>query len=153
MNKILAVIIVIAVAAVTVCAAVTLMDGNKNDVIKETDGPQLNVMKNISDNLFDLYLAEKDSSNMTPINDGGKFAIPDNPVIVMVAKNPSGDLGVKEKKVILPTSSDTYYVAISFDKGTWDTPVLKGSDTAYIAFAPGAVSIVDLGVFVTNYDS
>ena len=90
MNKMAVIIIAIAVAVVAVCA-VTMLANNDKDNGSEADGSELVVMKSMSDYLFNLYLGQKDSSEMTLIDAGGTFEIPDNAVILVSAKNPSAD--------------------------------------------------------------
>ena len=107
MNRMLLTIAVILVAVFGICAVASVADNDKESGTEGT-GPQLYFVKNMSDNLLDLYLGQKDSSEMTLINDGGTFDIPENPVIIVKAKNPSGDLSVKDGKIVIPTSSDTY---------------------------------------------
>ena len=153
MNRMLLTIAVVVVAVFGICAVASVADNDKEGGTEGT-GPQLYFVKNMSDDLLDLYLGQKDSSEMTLINDGGTFDIPENPVIIVKAKNPSGDLSVKDGKIVIPTSSDTYYVTVAFDKVEPDAPVLSGSDSAYVAFTPDpSYSIINLGLFVTNYDS
>ncbi len=152
MNKMVVIIIAIAVAVVAVCA-VTMLANNDKDNGSEADGSELVVMKSMSDYLFNLYLGQKDSSEMTLIDAGGTFEIPDNAVILVSAKNPSANISVEGKKIIIPTSDDTWYVTIAFDKAKWDAPVVQSTSSAYVAFAPDkAGETVNLGIFVTNYD-
>ena len=150
MNKMLVIIGVVAVAVVAIAAATMLMDNDKNNSVE--NGSSLFTMGNISSNIFDLYLGEKDSSDMTLINDQGSYPIPSNAVILAVAKNPSGDVSVKENKIVIPTADDTYYVTIAFDAADKENPVIKDSKSAYVAFTPGKGQ-VNLGIFVTNMDS
>ena len=150
MNKMTAIIIAIVVAVVVILAATMLMDNGKKGEIEENE-PQLYVTKNMSDNIVDVYLGEKGSSDMILVNEGGTFKIPKNPVITVVAKNPVADLSVDGKRIVVPMSSDTYYVTVAFDKGKWDAPVLIGSDSAYVAFMPDkSVKTINLGLFMTN---
>jgi len=153
MNKMLIVIVAAVVVVAAAGAAVVLLKDDGKQVRDVTNGVQLVAQQNMSDNLFSLYLGQDGSSDMTLIDAGGTFDIPGNPVIVLVAKNPSGDISLKGSKIVIPSTFENDYVSIVLPNTSADAPVIQDSKTAVIKFTPNGSAAVNMGVFVTNYDS
>jgi len=152
MNKMLIVIVAAVVIVAAAGAAVVLMKGDGDKGTDVTNGVQLVAQKNMSDNLFNLYLGQDGSSERTLIDAGGTFNIPSNPVIILVAKNPSADISLKGSKIVIPDEFENDYVSIVLPNTTAETPVIQDSSTAIIKFNPNGSADVNMGVFVTNYD-
>jgi len=152
MNKMLIVIVAVVVIVAAAGAAVVLMKGDGDKGTDVTNGVQLVAQKNMSDNLFNLYLGQDGSSERTLIDAGGTFNIPSNPVIILVAKNPSADISLKGSKIVIPDEFENDYVSIVLPNTTAETPVIQDSSTAIIKFNPNGSADVNMGVFVTNYD-
>jgi hypothetical protein len=151
MNKALTIVIVAVVAVAAIGAAVVLMNnGNGDKTVDDTNGIQMEFVGNIASYMFSVYLGQKGSSDRTLLDDGGTFDVPaDDPIIILVAKNPSADISLDGNKIVIPLSDETVKANIGFQYATVDAPVLIDSTSAYYPFTPNADKI-NLGVFASS---
>ena len=147
-----AVILVASVLAVAAVGTVLLIT-HDDDRGKIGDGsPQLEFIGNISTEYLSVYLGQEGSSDRVLLDGGGTFAIPPNPQIVVVAKNPSAAISIDGNGVVIPQSGGSVKATVGFQNGqaTAAAPVLIDSGSAYYAFTPASVPAVNMGLFVES---
>ena len=150
--NLLAAVLAVSVLAVAAVGVFLVMADDDDRGRIGGSAPQLEFMGNMSTEHLSVYLGQEGSSDRVLLDGGGTFAIPSNPVIVVVANNPTSAISVDGDGIVIPQSSGTVKAVVGFQNGqaTASAPVLIDSGSAYYAFTPASVPTVNMGLFVNS---